>query len=90
MLSYVALSLIKSQDSNVVLFYYKQESRMNVGVSLFNPPREARTPIHTFTIEGPDTTWQRAQDAEYAEADSGIVCIYVFIVGICQFWKHVF
>lgn len=43
--SYVAASLIKSQDLNVVLLYYEQESHMNIGVSLLNPPTNARTTI---------------------------------------------
>lgn len=45
LLSFVAASLIKSQNLEVVLFFYKQESHMNIGVSLPTPPRDARTRI---------------------------------------------
>ena len=45
LLSYVASSLIKAQDLNVVLFYYEQESHMNIGVSLPSPPIDARTAV---------------------------------------------
>lgn len=45
LLSYVAASLINAQDLNVVLLYYEQESHMNIGVNLPNPPRDARTTI---------------------------------------------
>ncbi|MDH5447794.1 MAG: Ig-like domain-containing protein [Candidatus Bathyarchaeota archaeon] len=45
LLSYVATSLIKSQDLSVVLLYYEQESHMNIGVSLLNPPTNARATI---------------------------------------------
>jgi len=43
--SYVAASLIKSQDMDVVLFYYEHESHMNIGVNLQNPPRDAQSTI---------------------------------------------
>ncbi len=52
LLSYVASSLIKSQGLNVVLFYYQQESHMNIGVSLSDPPREARSTITFVDYEG--------------------------------------
>lgn len=43
--SYIAASLIKSQNLNVVLLYYEQETHMNIGVNLLNPPANARTTI---------------------------------------------
>lgn len=52
LLSYVAASLIKSQDLNVVLFYYEQESHMNVGVNLPNSPMDARTTISYVDYRG--------------------------------------
>ena len=45
LLSYIAASLIKAQDFDVVLLYYEQESHMNIGVSLFSPPQNARTTV---------------------------------------------
>jgi hypothetical protein len=45
LLSYIASSLIRAQDLNVVLLYYEAESHMNIGVSLPNPPRDARTTV---------------------------------------------
>ncbi|MCW3982046.1 MAG: Ig-like domain-containing protein, partial [Candidatus Bathyarchaeota archaeon] len=42
-LSYVAASLIKAQNLDVVLLYYEHESHMNVGVSLLTPPGDVRT-----------------------------------------------
>jgi len=52
LLSYVASSLIKSQDLDVVLFYYEQESHMNIGVNLPNPPTNARTTISYVDYRG--------------------------------------
>jgi len=43
--SFIASSLIKAQDMDVVLFYYEQESHMNVGVHLPSPPRDARSTV---------------------------------------------
>lgn len=43
LLSYVAASLIKSQNLSAVLFYYEHESHMNIGVNLSNPPTNSRT-----------------------------------------------
>ena len=45
LLSFVASSLIKSQHMDVVLFYYRQESHLNIGVNLPSPPRHARTAV---------------------------------------------
>lgn len=45
LLSYIASSLIEAQDLDVVLLYYEQESHMNIGVSLPNPPRDSRTTV---------------------------------------------
>jgi hypothetical protein len=42
-LSYVAASLIKAQNLDVVLLYYESESHMNVGVNLQTPPQDVRT-----------------------------------------------
>ncbi len=43
--SFLAASLIESQDLDVVLLYYEHESHLNIGVSLQNPPRDARSTI---------------------------------------------
>lgn len=45
LLSYVAASLLHSQDFDTVLFYYEHESHMNVGVNLPSPPEDARTRV---------------------------------------------
>ncbi|UCE96525.1 MAG: hypothetical protein JSV51_02690 [Candidatus Bathyarchaeota archaeon] len=52
LLSYVAASLMLSQNMSVVLFYYEQESHVNVGVGLDNPPRNVRTAISYIDFEG--------------------------------------
>ncbi|MEM3566490.1 MAG: hypothetical protein QXK18_06430 [Candidatus Bathyarchaeia archaeon] len=44
--SYVAASIMKAGGLNVVLLYYEDKEHMNVGVSLPNPPRYARTRIY--------------------------------------------
>ncbi len=44
LLSYVAASLLASQQVGVVLLYYAQQSHMNIGISLPSAPRDARTP----------------------------------------------
>ncbi len=51
LLSYVAASLIISQNLDAVLFYYEQESHMNIGVNLPNPPRDSRTTISYVDFE---------------------------------------
>ena len=43
--SFFAASLLKAEDFDVVLLYYEEESHMNIGVHLPQPPTEARTPI---------------------------------------------
>lgn len=43
--SFIAASLLKSEDFNVVLLFYEEESHMNIGVNLPQPPRNARTTI---------------------------------------------
>lgn len=43
--SFIASSLIKAQDMDVVLFYYEQESHMNIGVHLSSPPSDARSTV---------------------------------------------
>jgi hypothetical protein len=50
--SYIAASLLKAQSLDVVLFYYQQESHMNIGVSLSTPPNDARTAISYVDHEG--------------------------------------
>ncbi len=52
LLSYIAASLIKAQSIDVVLFYYQQESHMNIGVSLSIPPEDARTAISYVDHDG--------------------------------------
>jgi len=52
LLSYIASSLIKSQEIDVVLFYYEQEMHMNIGVSLSNSPTDARTAISYIDYMG--------------------------------------
>ena len=43
--SYVAASMIKAGGLDAVLFYYKSESHMNVGVNLSQDPVEARSGV---------------------------------------------
>jgi hypothetical protein len=50
--SYLAASLIKAQSLDVVLFYYPQESHMNIGVYLSTPPNNARTAISYVDHDG--------------------------------------
>lgn len=50
--SYIAASLIKAQSLDVVLFYYQQESHMNIGVSLSTPPEDARSAISYIDHNG--------------------------------------
>lgn len=50
--SYITASLIKAQSLDVVLFYYQQESHMNIGVSLSTPPDDARTTISYVDHDG--------------------------------------
>lgn len=45
LLSLIASSIIISQGIDVILLYYEDESHMNIGVSLSNPPSDARTPV---------------------------------------------
>lgn len=52
LLSYIAASLIKAQDMEVILCLYEQESHMNIGIRLPNPPRDARTKISYVENEG--------------------------------------
>ena len=52
LLSYIAASLIKAQEIDVVLLYYEQESHMNIGVSLLSPPQNARTTVYYVDYEG--------------------------------------
>ncbi len=51
-LSYVAASLMKSQDMNVVLLYYEQQSHMNIGVSLPSSPENSRTTVTYVDYRG--------------------------------------
>ena len=50
--SYIAASLIQAQSRDVVLFYYQEESHMNIGVSLSTPPEDARTAISYIDHDG--------------------------------------
>ncbi len=52
LLSFVAASLVKSQDLEVVLFFYPHESHMNIGVSLPTPPRDVRTEVSYIDCDG--------------------------------------
>ena len=52
LLSFVAASLVKSQNMEVVLLFYSQESHMNIGVALPAPPREARTKVSYIDYSG--------------------------------------
>lgn len=45
LLSFAAASLLHAQDMDTVLLYYEHESHMNIGVSLPNPPEDARTRV---------------------------------------------
>ncbi|MEM3874533.1 MAG: Ig-like domain-containing protein [Candidatus Bathyarchaeia archaeon] len=50
--SYVAASIMKARGLDVVLLYYKDKTHMNVGVSLPNPPRYARTKVYYVNYGG--------------------------------------
>ncbi|MEM1589574.1 MAG: hypothetical protein QXZ68_01200 [Candidatus Bathyarchaeia archaeon] len=50
--SYVAASIMKAGELDVVLLYYDDEDHMNIGVHLPNPPQHARTSIYYVTYNG--------------------------------------
>ena len=50
--SYVAASIMKAGGLDVVLLYYEDKTHMNVGVSLPNPPRYARTKVYYVNYGG--------------------------------------
>ncbi|MEM3641000.1 MAG: Ig-like domain-containing protein, partial [Candidatus Bathyarchaeia archaeon] len=50
--SYVAASIMKAGGLDVVLLYYEDKTHMNVGVSLPNPPRHARTTVYYVSYNG--------------------------------------
>jgi len=50
--SYVAASIMKAGGLDVVLLYYEGKAHMNVGVSLPNPPRYARTQAYYVNYNG--------------------------------------
>jgi hypothetical protein len=50
--SYIAASIMKAGGLDVVLFYYKSEAHMNVGVHLPDPPRYARRQVYYITYNG--------------------------------------
>ncbi len=52
LLSYIAASLIKAEDIDIVLFYYEQESHMNIGVYLSSPPTDARMQVTYVDYRG--------------------------------------
>jgi len=52
LLSFIAASLIKSQDMEVILLLYEQESHMNIGINLPSPPKDTRTEISYIENEG--------------------------------------
>jgi hypothetical protein len=47
--SYIAASIMKTGGLNVVLFYYENESHMNIGAGLSNEPHEARGQVYYVT-----------------------------------------
>ncbi|MEM3698207.1 MAG: Ig-like domain-containing protein [Candidatus Bathyarchaeia archaeon] len=50
--SYVAASIMKAGGLDVVLLYYENKAHMNVGVSLPNSPRYARTQAYYVSYNG--------------------------------------
>jgi len=50
--SYIAASIMKAGELEVVLLYYEDQAHMNVGVHLPNPPRYARTPAYYVVYKG--------------------------------------
>ena len=50
--SYIAASIVAAAGMNAVLFYYESEAHMNLGVSLAQPPEEARGQPYCMTYNG--------------------------------------
>ncbi len=57
--SYVAASIIKAGNLNVVLLDYEAQKHMNIGVQLANPPEKARVDI--FKIDHDNITYYIAE-----------------------------
>jgi hypothetical protein len=49
LLSYIAASITKAHGLDTVLLYYENEAHMNIGVSLPQPPQDARTQVRYVT-----------------------------------------
>jgi hypothetical protein len=47
--SFVAASIIKARGLDVVLFYYEEQTHMNVGVHLADPPKNTRGSAYSIT-----------------------------------------
>lgn len=52
LLSFVAASIIKAAELDVVLLYYEKDAHMNVGVSLPHAPHDARSTVCYVTYNG--------------------------------------
>jgi len=52
LLSYIAASMLETQGLDIVLFYYEQESHMNLGINLQNPPQDSRTTVTYVDYQG--------------------------------------
>jgi hypothetical protein len=52
--SYVAASIIKAGGIDVVLLHYEEETHMDIGVNLPNPPQDARSEVYKITHNDTD------------------------------------
>jgi hypothetical protein len=52
LLAYIAASLLVAEGLNVVLLYYEAANHINVGVDLPAPPKDARTTVTFFEMQG--------------------------------------
>jgi hypothetical protein len=48
----IAASILKAGGLDVVLLYYENQSHMNIGVRLLNPPKDVRTNAFSITYNG--------------------------------------
>jgi hypothetical protein len=52
LLAYIAASLLVAEGLDVVLLYYEAANHINLGVDLPAPPRDARTTVTFFEVQG--------------------------------------
>jgi len=50
--SFIAASIMKAGGLDVVLLLYEEQSHINIGVYLTNPPNDARFTVHYFPYDG--------------------------------------